>query len=57
MTSRRMGRAELDLTLRHGDLEAIKSYVTYPGSSVIREWITFKNVGTGDLTLLPIHGF
>ena len=45
------GSSELDLTLRHGDLEATKSYVTYPGSSIIREWVTFKNVGSGNLTL------
>ena len=45
------GSSELDLTLRHGDLEATKSYVTYPASSIIREWVTFKNVGSGDLTL------
>jgi hypothetical protein len=40
------GSVELDLTLRQGGLEATKSYVTYPGSSIIREWATFKNVGS-----------
>ncbi len=42
---------ELDLTLRHGDLLATKSYVTYPGSSIIREWSTFKNLGARNITL------
>jgi hypothetical protein len=36
---------DLELTLRHGDIEVTKSYVSYPGSSIIREWATFKNVG------------
>ncbi len=45
------GSVELDLTLRRGDLEATKHYVTYPGSSIIREWVTFKNMGTGNLTI------
>jgi len=45
------GSTELNLTMRHGDLEATKSYVTYPGSSIIREWVTFKNLGSGDLII------
>ena len=43
------GERELDITLqRHdqrGDLQATKSYIAYPHSSVIREWVTFANVG------------
>jgi hypothetical protein len=42
---------ELDLTLKHGDLEATKSYVSYPGSSIIREWVTFKNTGATNLVI------
>jgi hypothetical protein len=42
---------ELDITLRRGDLEATKSYVTYPESSIIREWVTFKNIGAGNLAI------
>ena len=45
------GSVEFDLALRQDDLEAIKSYVTYPGSSIIREWVTFKNVGSRALTI------
>jgi hypothetical protein len=45
------GSTELDLTLRHDDIEATKSYVTYPGSSILREWVTFKNVGSANVTV------
>lgn len=45
------GSIELDLTVRRENLEATKSYVTYPGSSIIREWVTFKNTGSSDMTI------
>jgi hypothetical protein len=45
------GSTELDLTLRQDDIEVTKSYVTYPGSSIIREWATFKNVGPTSLAV------
>jgi len=45
------GSVELDVTVRHENLEATKSYVTYPGSSIIREWVTFKNIGSSDMTI------
>ena len=45
------GAFELDLTVRRGDLQATKSYVTYPGSSIIREGVTFTNAGSSDLTI------
>jgi hypothetical protein len=40
---------QLDLRLRRDSLEVTKSYVVYPGSSIIREWVSFKNAGTGPL--------
>jgi len=40
---------QLDITVRRGDLEATKSYIVYPQSSIIREYVSFKNVGTGSL--------
>ncbi len=43
------GEIQLDLTLRRDSLEVTKSYVVYPGSSIIREWVSFKNAGTGPL--------
>jgi hypothetical protein len=45
------GEIQLDVTLRRGGLEATKTYVVYPGSSIIREWVNFKNVGTAPLTI------
>ncbi|MBW8749288.1 MAG: hypothetical protein JF584_17355, partial [Acidobacteria bacterium] len=39
------GSWELDLMLTHGTLEVTKSYVVFPGSSIIREWVTYKNTG------------
>jgi hypothetical protein len=37
------GELQLELTLRHGPLEVSKHYVVYPGTSVIREWISISN--------------
>ncbi len=40
------GEIQLDVALRHGPLQVTKTYVVYPGTSIIREWVQFKNVGT-----------
>ena len=48
----KQGELELDITLRQGALEATKSYVVYPGSSVVREWATFRNAGESPLRLI-----
>ena len=45
------GEKQLDLTLRHGDLQATKTYVVYPGTSIIREWVQFRNVGAVSLRI------
>jgi Melibiase len=46
-TSRlKQGELQLDLVLRRDSLVATKTYVVYPGSSIIREWTEFKNVGS-----------
>jgi len=45
------GEIQLDVTLRKGSLQATKTYVVYPGSSIIREWANFKNVGSAALTI------
>jgi hypothetical protein len=45
------GEIQLDITLRKGGLQATKTYVVYPGSSIIREWVNFKNAGTTPLTI------
>ena len=41
------GELQLDITLQRDALQVTKSYVLYPGSSIVREWVTFKNAGTG----------
>lgn len=41
----KQGELQLDLTLRRDSLAVTKTYVVYPGSSIIREWTEFKNVG------------
>lgn len=45
------GTVEFDLILRRGDLEATKSYVIYSGSSILREWVTFRNAGSTNLRI------
>jgi hypothetical protein len=45
------GELQLDLTLKHNSLVVTKTYVVYPGSSIIREWTVFKNVGTTPLKI------
>ena len=43
------GEIQLDLTVQRETLAVTKSYVIYPESSIIREWLSFKNVGTTPL--------
>ena len=43
------GEIQLDIQVQREDLEVTKSYVVYPGSSIIREWLNFKNVSGGPL--------
>ena len=45
-SSLKQGELQLDLTLRRDSLAATRTYVVYPGSSVIREWTEFKNLGS-----------
>jgi hypothetical protein len=39
------GEIQLDITLRRESLGVTKSFVVYPGSSIIREWVSFKMGG------------
>jgi hypothetical protein len=48
-TKLKQGELQLDITVCQGALEATKSYVVYPGSSIVREWATFRNVGESPL--------
>ncbi len=46
------GETQLDITLRRDSLTVVKSYVVYPGSSIIREWVTFANSGSSPLKVI-----
>ena len=48
----KQGELQLDITVQRGPLTATKTYVIYPGSSVMREWTTFKNTGATPLPLV-----
>lgn len=45
------GELQLDLKLRHGPLVVTKHYVAYPGSPVIREWLSISNESTKPVSL------
>jgi hypothetical protein len=46
------GELQLQLCLTRNGIETTKHYVVYPGSSIIREWATFKNVGAAAVKLI-----
>jgi hypothetical protein len=46
------GEWQLDLTLEREALRVTKSYVVYPGSSIIRQWVTFTNAGNRPLKIV-----
>ena len=46
------GELQLDLTLQREALLVTRSYVVYPGSSIIREWMTVTNAGTKPVKIL-----
>ncbi|MHB8522514.1 MAG: alpha-amylase family protein [Limisphaerales bacterium] len=45
------GEQQLDITVQRDALQVTKSYVLYPGSSIVHEWVTFKNAGTVPLPI------
>jgi hypothetical protein len=45
------GELQLDLKLRHGPLVVTKHYVVYPGSSIMREWLSISNDSTKPVRL------
>jgi hypothetical protein len=51
-TTLKHGELQLDITLERNSLEVTKSYVVYPGTSIIREWVSFKNVGEGQIKVV-----
>ena len=52
VTELALGEQQLDLTLRREELEVTKTYLIHPGSSIVREWVTFKNTGAAPLRIL-----
>ncbi|MDX9972839.1 MAG: hypothetical protein RBU21_07610 [FCB group bacterium] len=46
------GELQLDLQLRREGLEVTKTYVVYPESSIVREWVTFRNAGDKSVTVI-----
>ena len=51
-TKLEQGEQQLDLTLQHDALLVTKSYVVYPGSSIVRQWLTFTNAGNRPLVIV-----
>ncbi len=45
------GERQLDITVQRDALQVTKSYLLYPGSSIVREWVTLKNAGTAPLPI------
>jgi hypothetical protein len=39
----KQGEIQLDIELAHAGIKVIKHYVVYPGSPIIREWLTIEN--------------
>ena len=46
------GELQLDLALQRESLLVTKSYLIYPGSSIVRQWITVKNAGSQPITVV-----
>ncbi len=46
------GELQFEIRLTREGIEATKTYVVYPESSIIREWVTFKNVGEAPAILI-----
>lgn len=45
------GSFEFSVTVRRGGLEAVKTYILYPGSSIVREHVALRNAGTEALKI------
>ena len=51
-TTLKHGEKQLDITLQRNSLQVTKSYVIYPGSSLVREWLAFKNAGNTSIKVI-----
>jgi len=50
-TKLKQGELQLDLSLQRDSLSVTRTYVVYPGSSIIRQWTEFKNTGSAAVKL------
>jgi len=48
----RTHEVRLDVTLQKDSLQVTKSYEIYPGSSIVRQWVSFKNAGQSPLRII-----
>ena len=46
------GELQLELTLQRESLLVTKTYVIYPGLSIVRQWVTIKNAGDRPLVVV-----
>jgi hypothetical protein len=49
------GELQLDIELESANLQVTKHYVIYPGTSVIREWLTLENPSTKAVHLTKVN--
>lgn len=45
------GERQLDISIARNGVVLTKSYLVYPGSSIIREWVAIKNTGGQPITI------
>lgn len=45
------GELQLDITLQKDTLQVTKTYIIHPYSSLIREWLTLKNIGSASIQI------
>jgi hypothetical protein len=45
------GETALDIRLTNGMLAVTRHFIVYPGTAVMREWTTYHNPGTQDMTI------
>ncbi len=51
-TKLKQGELQLDLVVEQKPLRVTKSYVVYPGTSIVRQWATFANVGDRPIKIM-----
>ncbi|MHB0998907.1 MAG: alpha-amylase family protein [Armatimonadota bacterium] len=48
----KQGELQLDITLERDGLQVTKTYVAYPKTSIIREWVMFRNEGKSPIRII-----